>query len=152
MYWNGTFDYGYSDWTLEISTEPLNVDNEFNTNFTIPPGELFDLKLNPTDDKKDNTTAVFLVETDSADVSVGGSSNYTSDGGAVQLGGLPNTSFHLKLQTVGVRPLLVTIQVNLSECPPGYYIDYGNGNDKAVCKCSTFSRNNSYHGIAHCDD
>ena len=94
-----------------------------------------------------------MVETDNLNVSVSSSSNYAADRGAVKLGGLPNTSFHLNLQTVGVRPLLLTIQAKLGECPPGYYIDYGNGNvDKAVCKCSVYARNNSYYGIAHCDD
>ena len=149
LYWNGTFDYGHSNLTFEISTEPLYIE-ETNINVLIPPGKLFDLNITPTDDKMDHTTAVFLVQTDydNNSVSVDPTTNYTSNG-TVRLRGWPSTSFDLKLQTVGVRPLLVTFKATLGDCPPGYDI-YGDG-DEAVCKCSSYS-NRSYYGIPKCDD
>ena len=149
LYWNGTFDYGNDNLTFEISTEPLNIEKT-NMDVVIPPGELFDLNIVATDDKMDNTTAVFLVETDNTNnfVSVDPTSNYTSSG-AVQLRGLPSTNFDLKLLTVGVRPLLITFHAKLDDCPPGYYID-GDG-DKAVCNCSAYS-DKRYYGIPKCDD
>ena len=149
LYWNGTFDYGHSNLTFEVSTEPLDIETT-NMEVVIPPGKLFDLNITPTDDKMSRTTAVFLVQTDhdNNSVSVDPSSNYTSSG-AVKLLGRPLTKFDLQLQTVGVRPLLVTYHAKLDDCPPGYDID-GDG-DKAICKCSSYS-NHYYYGIAKCDD
>ena len=151
LYWNGIFDYHNSSRALEISTEPLNVEN-VDDYTVILPGELFDLKLNPTDDKRNNTSAVFLVQTSTSNnVSVDDTSLYSS-GRTVQLRGQPHTKFDVKLQTIGVRPLLVTFHAKLGRCPPGYYLDNVNNSvNKAVCKCSVYT-NNSYHGISQCDE
>ena len=144
LYWNGIFDYGRSS-LHEISTEPLNVTRP-DVDVIISPGELYDLKINPSDDKIDNTTALYLVHTNnSINVTVDNTSMYTSSG-AVQLYGPPQTVFDIELQTIGVRPLLVKIPGKLGDCPPGYYYD-----SSGTCKCSVYTKE-SYHGIARCDD
>ena len=149
LYWNGTFDYGHSNLTFEVSTEPLDIEKT-SMDVVVPPGKLFDLNISPTDDKMSHTTAVFLVQTDNDNnsVSVDPTSDYTSSG-AVKLRGWPLTKFDLKLQTVGVRPLLVTFHAKLDDCPPGYDID--DDDDKAICKCSSYS-SHYYYGIPKCDD
>ena len=144
LYWNGTFDYGHSSLLDEISTEPLNVKRP-HMDVEISPGELYDLKLNPLNDKMDNTTALYLVQTNNNGVTVDNTSTYTSSG-AIQLKGRPQTVFDIELQTVGVRPLLVKIQGKLGDCPPGYYYD-----SRGTCKCSVYT-DQSYHGITRCDD
>ena len=150
LYWDGIFDYGNSSQALEVSTEPLNVE-EFDKNPVILPGELFDLNISPTDDKSNNISAVFLVQTNNDNVSVDDTTLYSS-GRSVQLRGQPKSKFDLKLQTIGVRPLLVTFHAELGRCPPGFFTDSVNGSvNKTVCKCSVFTKK-SYHGIAKCDD
>ena len=150
LHWNGKFDYGDSSLTFEISTEPLDVRVEGSKIINIPPGKLYDMSVTPTDDKMDDTTAVFLVQTESENdcVSVDPTSNYSSNG-TIKLRGRCDTQFNLTLQTVGVRPLQVTFKAKLVDCPPGYYID-GEG-DEATCKCSSYSHQ-KYYGISKCDE
>ena len=153
LHWNGKFDYGDSNLAFEISTEPLNVhveDSKITDVLNIPPGKLYDLSIIPIDDRMDDATAVFLVQTESDNncVSVDPTSNYSSNG-TIKLRGRCDTQFNLMLQTVGVRPLQVTLNAKLVDCPPGYYSD-GEG-DKATCKCSSYS-DRKYYGISKCDE
>ena len=152
--WNGTFRYDDANTTGQISTEPLNVEEHTvkdSDNFVhIPPGQQYDLRISPLNDLNENSTAIFFVRVSNSTMSmVDKTFTYTSRG-TVQLYGEPDDIIDLELQTVGVRPLSITFNVKLDDCPPGFYVDK-DGN-KSVCRCSSYEEKKSYRGIVKCDD
>ncbi|XP_065890666.1 uncharacterized protein [Dysidea avara] len=152
--WNGTFRYDDANITGQISTEPLNIEERTvkdSDNFVhIPPGQRYDLRISPVNDINEKSSTVFFVRTSNTTTSmVDNTFTYTSHG-TVQLYGKPDNIVDLELQTVGVRPLSVTFNVILDDCPPGFYLD-NNGN-KSVCRCSSYEEAKSYRGVVKCDD
>ena len=145
--WTGKFNYtGVNNNSTEIATDTANITLN-NDRVKIPPGQFYDLKILPTDDRHQISHPVFYAYTDNDNVTVDQTTTYISDS-FIKLHGKPNTSLTLHLRSINSRSWSVSITVTLDRCPPGFFF-----NDSAnVCKCSTDVPHQQYYGITDCDN
>ncbi|XP_065889783.1 uncharacterized protein [Dysidea avara] len=152
---NGTFHYNndpQSHTANNSMTDAINIKISINkTNpVQIPPGKLYQLNITSRDEVGNQVNPVFFVQTLNPNVSVVDSTTkYISDN-KVKLFGVLKSNISLQLQTVNGRPWSITINITLSDCPPGFYYDNAttpHNGTYGQCTCST----NSYYGLYQCD-
>ena len=153
-YWNGTFIYegvNVSDLEKEISSEATHIENLKNTSYIFPPGKLFYFDLVTENDRNEAVDTVYFVTTNDSSVAVVEETlTYTSKS-ETMLYGAPGSVINLKMVTVNSLPLLLSFNVKLDDCPPGFYPSIETKSNKTICKCSVNVANQDYLGIVKCD-
>ena len=129
-------------------TDVISITVNDPTPIKLSPGRLHSFNITSLDELSNTVTPVFFVHTLNPNESaVDTSTVYTYDN-QIRLYGHPNSIVTLKLQTISGRPWSYTINVTLSECPPGFY--YNNASDVYSRQCVCTS--DGYYGIYSCDN
>ena len=157
FYWNGTFSYyginNSNDLNDEIRTaaSELKYYNDSNNRLRIPPGKWHQLNITALDDRHSTVNTVYQIKSDDSFHcgTVSNSSKYSSNA-LIELQGEIDCNLTIDVNTINNRPLSLSIQAVIGECPPGFYISKQNGVEE--CMCSLFTHNEEYRGIANCDE
>lgn len=156
FYWNEKFSYyginNSDNLNDEISTAASQlIYGNSNDTLRIPPGKSHQLNIIALDDRQSQVNTVYLIKSDknSCCGRVTNSSMYSSDA-VIKLEGEVDCNLTIEIETINARPLSLSIQVIIDECPPGFYASKKNGME--VCTCSLFRYNEEFRGIADCDE
>ena len=158
LYWNGTFSYrGVVELDKEIETDPSYITNYRGVSndgmLHIPPGRFYKFNIDWVDNKGEKIRTAYIVQTNNKmNCSVSEISSYSALG-IVQLKGTPGSVLVLTFQSVSTQPLVITFNVTLDQCPPGYYLSHDSLPNATVCICSaTQEEKYQYRGIDKCND
>ena len=139
--WTGVFSYTPNDHT-QISSGIANLSNvSVVMPINVAPGNVTQLPVSPTDDRKHTTQGTVWLHPFNKQVSLHPS--LTTDY-MVTPQGHPGESSQVLIVTTGARNVSLTINITLAQCPPGYKWN----NDSKKCKCGY----EDWDGIMYCDD
>ena len=156
VYYFDSYCRSESDILCEIATAPSNLSihskpyTDHNI-LMIPPGEIFDLQLKAEDELNHIVHPVVFasIVPSSALAALDSTSQYVVDG-TVQISGIIGATFSLELSTFSRKKVTKSIEVQLSQCPPGFVFQNGPGK-YGRCVCSANSQNKQYQGITKCN-
>lgn len=127
----------------------------------VIPGSWTKLPINLTDESNNQSNAFYhlSIVNSSYNSTISVSNEYISSK-LIQLYGNPGDTAVIKVETVHtcIYPWEVafTIQIHMSECPPGYIHTLSNGmvkeQEKGYCQCAATSNSKLYDAIAYCND
>lgn len=72
--------------------------------------------------------------------------NYIIEGN-LRFFGEPGANDTLEITQLAPRQLILSLNVNMLNCPPGFYFD----DEESICKCSALSEDFQYFGVPICD-
>ena len=132
---------------------------DFDGVLRMAPGEMKHLSLEAKDELNHTVYPVVTASTFPQSVSVDNSSFYVTDD-RVQVNGPINTTFRLTLRTAGPKQVSVTLDAELTDCPPGLVYKSMCSETESYCSpsalheskcvCSATSENQYYEGITKC--
>ena len=141
-------------------TEVSSSGSEFSLKGTLPlvviPGKEFELPIVVTDTLKNivhSTLRTYVKSTsNNSNLTIDIAYTYISEKN-MKLYGLPGEHGYLILERVGYRTLVMSFEITLDECPPGFVIG-SPPNEKMVvnlCVCAS-NHNQSYTGLEKCSE
>ena len=153
FYWNGTFKYyginSSEDLDEEISTAASEISYNSDDVLRIPPGKRHQLNITALDDRHSPVNTVYLIKSNnSSGCRVSNSSMYSSSA-VITLEGEVDCNITIDVQTINARPLSLSLEAVIGECPPGFYISK---QGRLICRCSTFKQSEEFRGIASCEE
>ena len=114
----------------------------------IPPGRLYEFNITSLDELGNEVKPVFFVQTLNATISVVDPTTAFAYNNKIRLYGRHNSSIKLQFESVNSRPLSLTVHVELSECPPGFYPNNTSNLRNSACICAR----DYYYGVYRCDN
>jgi len=155
FFWNSSFLYDGSadvkDLNNEISSEITYVKNVDPAYDSIPPGRVYQFSFIAENERNVEADAVYFVTTSNSSVAVVDQFFTYSINGHTQLYGPPGSDFDIQMVTGGNIPLAITVNIQLADCPPGFYPN-GTIQNYTSCACSVNVRGQEYLGIVECDE
>ena len=155
FFWNGSFLYDDStdvtDLDNEISSEITYVKNVNPTYDSIPPGRLYQFNFIAENERNVKADAVYFVTSSNNSVAVVDQLFTYSINGYTRLYGPPGSNIDLQMVTGGNIPLAITVNIQLANCPPGFYPNDAIQNNTS-CECSVNVPGQEYLGIVECDN
>ena len=161
---NGTFHFHEycDDHLCGVGTNPATLsvgELDLDSVLRMAPGEMKFLSLEVKDELNHTVYPVVTASASHSSVSVDNSSFYVTDD-RVQVNGPINSTFKLTLRTAGPKQVSVTVDAELTDCPPGL-VYRSKCSESAVyctprilqeskCVCSATSENEHYEGITKC--
>ena len=114
------------------------------------PGLVFQTGVQAFDELNQTVDAVFhaFITKGSENASIGSTYSYTASG-QIELTGLPGARVELSLQTTGPIQTETSLEIMLTECPPGFYKHLNASS--TICKCSANVHGHQYGGVFRCD-
>ena len=135
----------------EVSTHTANADSEIE-HIEASPGMLVDQKTYSKYLKNEvGEVAYSVFRGVSQNKSIGqvqAAARYISQMRA-RFEGQPYTRFKIKLTSPWTLSYIITSEVNLTACPPGFTMAESKGGEQGQCECSVESENH-YSGILYC--
>lgn len=144
-------DYDISTFGKEIklaenSTTPLKV----------IPGKHVDLPIEMTDEFSHEVSDIYHVmvdKTDNSKIIIDFRDGYISEKSLVFFG-KPGDMANITMETINLREIGITFQIEIQDCPPGYVQELTRKSDKEFhkCVCSASTSNKRFSGIYRCND
>ena len=151
---NFTFDESYPENQVSTSGEQVHP-TEYNLSHAIfaTPGREFDLEFDIHDELSQPTGGTFqafiIPDGNSSIVIKQAYSSISLEDKVMKLYGRPGEMARLALINVEFHPVLVVMNVEMKECPPGFVTQEGSSG-KIKCGCSASTTNKQYIGITKC--
>ena len=146
--------------SVVTSGETFVPESQFTADGFIPviPGQKMKLNFTMHDELSQLSYDTFHVSVfnlsdsnlnDSRAVYIDPAYTYIANKKVVKLYGKPGESAQLVLKKTEFHPLVVTANVKMKHCPPGFILD--ESTEEIKCVCSTDKPNTKYIGIASCN-
>jgi hypothetical protein len=146
----GKLEFVNSSLFDSVETEGTTFEYERNTQIRyVIPGKPMKLPVEVKDELGHTLFGILLQVKlmNASNTSMKLLTNYTSNNN-ITFVGRPNDTAHIKVNTINFRNFSFSMNIKLSECPPGYVMNYYN----TTCICSALSVSASYNGIFACNE
>ena len=141
------------DVQLDYDNNPLASDGrEFNTSSIEPlysfiPGKWVSIgSVHPYDEFSQSSRNRLSLLVTFKNGNIAADRNYIIEGN-LRFFGEPGTNDTLEVTQVAPRKLILSLNVNMLHCPPGFYFD----SEENACKCSALNEGFQYYGVPICD-
>lgn len=142
-----TFNFSDNEEATAMATtgRKFNFSEVTNETLSVIPGNNVRIPLKMQDEFNKTSPSVYRVVSNDAHVCQI-DRQYMFD--RIGITASENTTCNLELVAVGFRELYYKTEINVSKCPPGFYLNY----DSKSCTCSAYSDKHAYFGISTCHD
>ena len=141
----GDVRYDNSSTALATNGREFNIKN-LPSLFRFIPGELTTISVHPVDefDQSSKNYLALLVTFKSGNIKADRKHVIK---GTLRFFGRPGANDVLNFTQVAPRQVILSVNVTMLNCPPGFYFD----SQESACKCSAFTGDSHYYGIVKCD-
>ena len=144
----------YEHYLIATSPDQLDFRVGHELPLAVAPGQPFQSEICAYDELNQtvNTVLHTVITSGYEYASVDSVYSYTSDG-TIEVTGEPGHSVLLSVHTTGPIKIEITIDLFLTDCPPGFYRPTKNSSiPHSKCLCSADVKGHHYEGILHCDE
>lgn len=114
--------------------------------FRFIPGKLTSISVHPVDEFNQSSKNRLALLVTFENGSIKADRRYTIKG-RLSFFGKPGTNDVLNFIQVAPRQVVLSVNVTMLNCPPGFYFDP----EDSACKCSAFTEHSHYYGIIKCN-